>query len=76
MVIIPLKWFHDDTKEKMDEFLGEGTFDEYDKFDPNNLTWIALPWTVKDTTAMFNKLDKEYHVMMNKYNGHWWRTQR
>ena len=67
MVTIPLKWCHDSTKEKIDEFLGEGTFDEYGKFDPNNLTRIALPWTVKDTTAIFNKLDKEYHVTMDKY---------
>ena len=38
-----------------------------EKFDPSNLTLIALPWLVKDTTAIFNKLDKEYHATIDKY---------
>jgi hypothetical protein len=66
-VAIPPKWFEDETKEKIDEFMGEGTYNEHGGFDPNNQTRIALPWTVKETTAIFNKLDKEYHATMDKY---------
>lgn len=44
-VTIPLKWFHDDTREMIDEFLGEGMNEEHGKFDPNNLSQIALPWS-------------------------------
>ena len=66
-VTIPLKWFDNNTREKIDEFLGEGTYEEHGQFNPNNLSRIALPWTVKETTAIFNKLDKEYHATMDKY---------
>jgi hypothetical protein len=66
-VAIPPKWFEDETKEKIDEFMGEGTYNEHGGFDPNNQTRIALPWTVKETTAIFNKLDQEYHKTMDKY---------
>lgn len=67
IVTIPLKWLHDDTKQKIDEFMGAGTYDEHGNFDPNNQSRIALPWTVKETTAIFARLDKEYHVTMDKY---------
>jgi hypothetical protein len=67
MVTIPPKWFEVETKEKIDEFMGEGVYDEHGKFDPNNPTRISFPWTVKDTTAIFTKLDKEYHLTMDKY---------
>ena len=66
-VEIPAKWFEDETKHKIDEFMGEGTYNDHGGFNPNNQSRIALPWTVKDTTAIFNKLDKEYHTTMDKY---------
>jgi len=66
-VAIPQKWFEDETKDKIDEFMGEGTYNDLGGFNPNNLSRIALPWTVKETTAIFNKLDKEYHATMDKY---------
>ncbi len=65
--MIPPKWLEAETKEKIDEFMGDGTYDEHGKFDPNNQSRIALPWTVKETTAIFNRLEKEYHVAMDKY---------
>jgi len=67
MVTIPPKWLDAETKEKIDEFMGEGTYDEHGQLDPNNQTRISLPWTVKDTTAIFTKIDKEYHLTMDKY---------
>ncbi len=66
-VEIPPKWFEDETKDKIDECMGEGTYSEHGGFDPNNQTRIALPWTEKETTAIFHKLDKEYHATMDKY---------
>ena len=66
-VTIPMKWWHDDAKSNIDGFLGEGTYNEHGHFDANNQARIASLWTVRDTTAIFNKLDKEYHAAMDKY---------
>ncbi len=67
MTTIPPKWFEAETKKKIDKFMGEGVYEEHGKLDPNNQTRISCPWTVKDTTAIFQKLDKEYHATMDKY---------
>ena len=61
-VTIPMKWWHDDAKSNIDGLLGEGTYDEHGHFNANIQVRIALPWTVRDTTEIFNKLDKEYHA--------------
>ena len=67
LVTIPPKWFEEETKNKIDEFMGAGTYDEHGDFDPNNPSRISLPWTSKDTAAIFTRLNKEYHVTIDKY---------
>jgi hypothetical protein len=54
IVTIPLNWWHNDSKRSIDGFLGLGIYDKHGHFDPNNQAKISLPWTVKDTTAIFN----------------------
>ena len=67
IVSLPEKWLSDNTQETIDSFLGEGTYNNHGRFDPNCVERINFPWTVKDVTAIFSKVDKEYHAAMDKY---------
>ena len=67
ILTIPVKWFSNETKDSINSFLGEGTYEEHGNFNPNNNDRISLPWTVKDVTAILTKLEKEYSASMDKY---------
>ncbi len=47
IVTTPAKWFHDMTKESIDNIMGDGTYNENGIFDPNNPARINLPWTLE-----------------------------
>ena len=60
MIVTTLaKWFHDTTKESIGNIMGDGTYNENGIFDPND--------PAEDVTDIFAKLDKEYHMFMDKY---------
>jgi hypothetical protein len=66
IISLPVKLFSDKTQETVDSFLGEGMYNDHGRFDPNYADRINLPWTVKDVTEIFSKVDKKYHAAMDK----------
>jgi hypothetical protein len=68
VVHLPEMWDDPDTASKIDAKLGgPGIFKEYVQFNPNNESRIELGWTVAEVTAIFDKVAKEYHKMMEIY---------
>jgi hypothetical protein len=68
VVHLPETWDDPDTASKIDAKLGgPRIFEEYAQFDPNNESRIELAWTVAEVSAIFDKVAKEYHKMMEIY---------
>ena len=45
---LPWEWTDDSTREKVDEYTEEGTYDKFGIFNPNNKERMLLPWTKED----------------------------
>ncbi len=54
VVLLPRMWLDPSTREKIDEIKGEGTFDNYANFNPNNESRIGLPWDFKSSMTMLS----------------------
>ena len=67
VVEIPPKWNTIKNKKSVDKVNGEGAFDRFGTFVPNNLARIALPWTQTEVSAIFVKMLAEYNATMEKY---------
>jgi hypothetical protein len=67
VVKIPAKWTYESTKRSINEKLGDGVYEQHGTFNANNRTRMQIPWSVKDVTAIFAKVDKEYKTAMDKY---------
>ncbi len=67
VVEIPPEWNTLENKKSVDEVNGEGAFDRFEKFVPNNLARIALPWKQTEVSAIFVKMLAEYNATMEKY---------
>ena len=69
-VVIPDKWFHENTIEIIDAYHCKGTYDKL-KFD---LIFYCidkiflLPWTVEDIQMILNPTLRSYTSMLNKYH--------
>jgi hypothetical protein len=67
-VKLPETWDDPATASKIDAKLGgPGIFEEYAQFNPNNESRIELAWSVAEVSAIFDKVAKEYHRMMEIY---------
>ena len=67
VVTIPPKWYLQSTKASINEKLGDGVFESHGNFNANNPLRMRIAWSVKDVTAIFAKVDKEYRAAMDKY---------
>jgi hypothetical protein len=67
VIHIPPGWETVDNMVSVDEINGEGAFEKFGNFNPNNEARIALDWTVADVTAIFAKVLSEYNSAMEKY---------
>ena len=67
VVTIPPKWLFQSTKVSINEKLGDGVFESHGNFNPNNPLRMRIAWSVKDVTAIFAKMDREYRFAMDKY---------
>jgi hypothetical protein len=66
VVTIPAKWTYQSTKTLINGKLGDGVYEQHGNFNPNNQACMQIPWSVKDVTAIFAKVDKEYKTAMDK----------
>jgi hypothetical protein len=57
---LPSAW--KDAGEYIDEKLGEGAFQEFGQFDPNDQSRITLPWNDKSVDIIFKVLMKEFNA--------------
>jgi len=69
LVHMPEIWSSNRAKEKVDEFLGEGTCDSL-SFNPNNHERIPIAWTKKDTQAILTTTLAAYTKSMVNYTKH------
>ena len=67
LITLPASWTKEETKQSIDERSGEGTYDRYCVFNPNNLRRIVLPWTEKEIKLVFLKMLAEYQAVMDLY---------
>ena len=67
VIHIPPGWETVDNMVSVDEINGEGAFEQFGNFNPNNEARIALDWTPADVTAIFGKVLSEYNAAMEKY---------
>ena len=67
VVSLPQKWTDPATAINIDKQMGDGTYEEHGKFDPNNLNRIKLPWQEHHIKTMFALVQTEYNKSMDKY---------
>jgi hypothetical protein len=67
VVNLPDEWNTDENRTSVDEINGEGMFDQFGLFNPNNPARIALLWTQSDVASIFAKVLSEYNAAMEKY---------
>jgi hypothetical protein len=67
VILVPPGWETVENMMSVDEINGEGAFDKFGNFNPNNEARIALDWTPADVSAIFSKVLSEYNAAMDKY---------
>ena len=67
VIAIPTNWDTVENQLSVDEINGEGAFEQFGKFNPNNEARMALNWTPADVSAIFAKVLSEYNTAMEKY---------
>lgn len=65
-VDLPPIWLTEESKARIDEHMGQGTYDAL-KFDPNNPSRIAIAWTKEESIALLGSGLAKYAAMMVKY---------
>ena len=67
IVNLPDDWNSEENKTSVDEINGEGAFNQFGVFNPNNRARIVLLWSKSDIAAIFAKVLSEYNTAMEKY---------
>jgi hypothetical protein len=63
-VILPDKLMLEETKSKIDGHMDYGTYKHFCLYNPYNTEQLKSPWQVKEVTAVFEKLKREYDKCM------------
>ena len=67
VINIPANWHTMENMVSVDEINGEGAFEQFGNFNPNNQARIGLDWTPVEVAAIFAKVLAEYNTAMDKY---------
>lgn len=67
IVALPSEWTNANTQLTVDTHKGDGMFDQFGRFDPNNKDRIALAWTEKEVAAIFQAVMSEYNPAMHNW---------
>lgn len=67
VVVIPEEWTSGNTESTVNQNKGDGMYDLFGRFDPNNKNHIALPWTEKEVAAIFQAVMSEYNPAMHNW---------
>ena len=67
VVVLPEEWTDVSTELTVDMNKGDGMYDQFGRFDPNNKDRIALAWTEKEVAAIFQAVMSEYNPAMHNW---------
>ena len=67
VIHVPPNWENVENMMSVNEINGDGAFEKFGHFNPNNPARISLPWTPADVSAIFAKVLAEYNTAMEKY---------
>ena len=63
-VHLPDRWSHQETRNEINERVGEVVYKKHGNFNPNREDRITLPWTVPLLKTMFGIVRKSYNRVM------------
>ncbi len=66
-VHLPDRWSHQETRNEINERVGEDVYEKHGNFNPNREDRITLPWTVPLLKTMFGIVRKSYNRVMERY---------